>query len=157
MTNAALDRNVAHALRSDPKVDAEAITASADDDGTVTLRGTVSSFRQKQDAAHAAGRVHGVTGIRNDLEVRLLPEHQREEAELRADVIQALEGDALVPATIDATVQDGVVTLTGTAERPYQREEAEFVAGTVAGVTGVENDIRITGVGPAHDQRTVSP
>jgi BON domain len=59
---------------------------------------------------------------------------------------------ALVPSTIDVAVKSGVVTLTGAAKRQYEREEAEFVAGTVGGVTGVENDVELVGPTPSsHD------
>src|SRR6266702_6316444 len=135
MANAALERSVADELLWDPKVDAESIAVSAGDEGSVTLRGTVGSFRQKQEAQTTAERVHGVTKVSNDLDVRLLTEHLRDDADLRGDVLQALMLDALVPTTVEASVKDGAVTLTGTAERYYQREEAEFVAGNVLGVT----------------------
>jgi hypothetical protein len=89
-----------------PKIDSAGITVSADD-GSVTLRGTVGSFRQRREAKRAAERVYGVTDVHNDLEVRVLTEHRREDAELRGDVLQALMLDALVPTTIDATVKTG--------------------------------------------------
>ena len=149
MADAPLQQNVADELRWDPRVDSRSIAVSAEGDGTVTLRGTVGSYRQKREARKAAERVWGVTRVTNDLEVRLLTEHRRADADLRGDVLQALMLDALVPGTIGVTVQDGVVTLTGTAERQFQREEAEFVAGTVAGVTGVQNDVELTGPTPS--------
>jgi osmotically-inducible protein OsmY len=144
MADAPLERNVVEELLWDPRIDSETIAVSADDDGAVTLRGTVGSFRQKREARKAAERVYGVTGVANDLDVRLLTEHRREDAELRGDVLQALMLDTLVPTTIEASVTDGFVTLTGTADRYYQREEAEFIAGNVLGVTGVENDVYLT-------------
>ena len=33
--------------------------------------------------------------------------------------------DSLVPKTVDAKVEDGFVTLTGTADWQYQRDEAD--------------------------------
>ncbi len=140
MTNEELELSVADELAWDPKVDSDTIAVSAED-GTVTLRGTVGSFRQKREAQQAAKRVYGVTFVNNDLDVRILTEHRREDAELRGDVLQALMLDSLVPSTVDATVKEGFVTLTGTTDWQYQRDEAEFVAGNVAGVTGIENDI----------------
>jgi osmotically-inducible protein OsmY len=140
MTNQELELTVADELAWDPKVDSETIAVSADG-GTITLRGTVGSFRQKREAQKAAERVYGVIYVNNDLDVRILTEHRRENAELRGDVLQALMLDTLVPSTVDATVKDGIVTLTGTADWQYQRDEAEFIAGNVRGVTGIENDI----------------
>jgi osmotically-inducible protein OsmY len=149
MADAPLERNVADELRWDPKIDSASIAVAADDGGSVTLRGTVGSFRQKREAGKAAERVYGVTKVTNDLDVRLLTEHRREDAELRGDVLQALMLDTLVPTTIEASVTDGRVTLTGTADRYYQREEAEFIAGNVLGVTGVQDDVYLSGPTPS--------
>jgi len=148
MADAALQRNVVEELLWDPKVDSESIAVSADDHGAVILRGTVGSLRQKREAKKAAERVWGVTSVTNELDVRLLTEHRRADADLRGDVLQALMLDAIVPATIEASVKDGVVTLTGSAERYFQLEEAEFVAGNVRGVAGVENDVDLVGPTP---------
>ena len=147
MTNEELELSVTDELAWDPKVDSDTIAVSAED-GTVTLRGTVGSFRAKREAQKAAQRVYGVTFVNNDLDVRILTENRREDAELRGAVLQALILDSLVPSTVDATVKDGFVTLTGTTDWQYQRDEAEFVAGNLLGVTGVENDIYLTTPAP---------
>jgi osmotically-inducible protein OsmY len=55
----------------DPKVDNVAIAASAKA-GTVTLRGTVGSLREKREAKKAAQRVFGVLEVDNQLQVRLM-------------------------------------------------------------------------------------
>src|SRR6266508_215399 len=109
MTDEALALSVKDELFWDPKVDSEEIAVSAND-GTVTLRGTVGSFRQKREAQKAAERVYGVVFVDNQLDVRILTEQRREDAELRGDVLQALMLDMLVPSTVDATVKDGFVT-----------------------------------------------
>jgi len=118
-------------------------------DGIVTLAGTVGSLRQKRDAQTAAERVHGVILVNNKLDVRVRTEHRREDADLRKDVLRALALDDQVPATVDALVNDGFVTLVGTARWQHQREEAEFVAGNILGVTGVDNAIDLVDPGPA--------
>src|SRR6266550_4111779 len=52
--------------------------------------------------------------------------------------------DSLVPSSIDASVQDGIVTLTGMAPFNYQRAEAEFVAGNVPGIIGLDDQVELT-------------
>jgi osmotically-inducible protein OsmY len=143
MTDDELQAWVREELCWDPKVDSAAIAVSASD-GEVTLRGTVGRFREKREAQRAAGRVYGVTSVRNELEVRIVDEHGRQDVDLRGAVLQAMALDGLIPGTVDAKADRGSVTLTGTAAWQYQREEAEFVAGNVSGVVDVDNQIALT-------------
>jgi osmotically-inducible protein OsmY len=148
MTDDQLVVDVADELSWDPKVDSESIAVFAKD-GAVTLRGTVESFREKREAKKAAENVYGVTSVDSELKVRLMTDGQRDDADLRADVLQALMLDSLVPATIDVAVNDSAVTLTGTAEYAFQRDEAIDVASTILGVTDVWDEVALTGP-PAH-------
>jgi osmotically-inducible protein OsmY len=143
MTDDELQDWVREELCWDPKVDSAAIAVSASD-GEVTLRGTVGRFREKREAQRAAERVYGVTSVRNELEVRIVDEHERQDADLRGAVLQAMALDGLIPRTVDAKADSGLVTLAGTAAWQYQREEAEFVAGNVPGVVDVDNQIVLT-------------
>jgi osmotically-inducible protein OsmY len=143
VSNEELRFDVEEELFWEPRVDNEAIAVSTDD-GDVTLRGTVGSFREKREAANAAKRVYGVTKVGNELSVRLLDGYGRDDAEVRGAVLQALVLNAAVPSSIDASVKDGIVTLTGMAPFNYQRAEAEFVAGNVLGVIGVDDEVELT-------------
>ena len=137
-----LTADVGAELFWDPKVDSEAIAVSADG-GRITLRGTVGSLREKREAKKAAERVFGVISVDNKLQVRLLTEAKRDDADLRGDVLQALMLDSLVPKTIDAKVQDGFVTLQGTANWQFQRDEADFVASNIVGALDVYDEIAL--------------
>jgi len=150
MSNNDLERYVSDELHWDPKIDDSAIGVSADD-GVVTLRGTLGSFREKRDAKKDAQRVYGVKSVKDELEVRILNDDRRADADLRGDVLQALMLDSMVPSTIDAKVDDGKVTLTGTAPWRFQCDEAELVAGNVRGVISVENDVDLVPPGPSAD------
>jgi osmotically-inducible protein OsmY len=134
--------DVSDQLFWDPKVGNAAIAVDAKD-GKVTLRGTVPTLREKREATKAARRVVGVTSVDNDLQVKPLDGDKRSDADIRGDVLQALMLDSLVPSTIDATVDDGFVTLTGTADWQYQRDEADYVASNIVGAKDVANDIEI--------------
>jgi osmotically-inducible protein OsmY len=137
-----LVQDVKNELESDSKLDAASIAVSARD-GRVTLRGTVGSLRGKRKAKIAAERVWGVVYVDSQLEVRPLDAKRRDDAELRADVLQALMLDSQVPESVDVKVTDGLVTLTGTAGWQYQREEAEFVAANTVGALDVVNEIEL--------------
>jgi osmotically-inducible protein OsmY len=138
-----LTADVSDELFWDPKVDNTAVAVSANG-GKITLRGTVGSLREKREAQKAAQRVFGVTSVDNQLQVKLMNDDKRADAELRGDVLQALMLDSLVPATVDAKVEDGFVTLTGTADRQYKRDEADFVASNIVGTLDVFNEIELT-------------
>src|SRR3954454_8627393 len=101
MSNDELRYDVEQELFWEPRVDNEAIAVSTDD-GDVTLRGTVGSFREKREAANAAKRVYGVPKVDNELSVRLVDGDRRADAALRGGVLQALMLASLVPSSIDA-------------------------------------------------------
>jgi osmotically-inducible protein OsmY len=142
MTDDQLRSDADDELRWDPKIDAEAIAVAAND-GVVTLRGTVGSFREKREATTAVKRVYGTKRVDNQLDVRLLNDDRRADADIRGDVLQAMMLDVLVPNTIDAKVDNGVVTLTGTAHLHFERDEAAYVAGNIKGVTSVDNEVNL--------------
>lgn len=65
-------------------------------------------------------------------------------ADVHAEVANALHWDLAIPRDkITAKVDDGVVTLNGVVERPYQRSCAEARVRRVPGVTGVRNHIAV--------------
>jgi len=137
-----LTADVSDELFWDPRVDNTAIAVSADG-GKITLRGTVGSLREKREAKKAAERVFGVISVDNQVQVKLMNDERRADAELRGDVLQALMLDSLVPTTIEVKIEDGFVTLTGTADWQYQRDEADFVASNIVGTLDVFNEIEL--------------
>jgi osmotically-inducible protein OsmY len=142
MTDDELRRQVAAELSWDPQVDSEMIEVSADS-GTVMLRGTVNSLRQKRAGSEAAARVRGVIRVANELRVRIPGRDQQDDDDLRGDVLEALMLDGSVPMTVDAQARDGLVTLTGTAQWHYQREKAESRTAEVPGVACINNAITL--------------
>jgi osmotically-inducible protein OsmY len=138
MTADDVQASVTAELLWDPKVESRQIAVSADQ-GAVTLRGAVGSLRQKRDARNAAQRVHGVTSISEQLTVLIPAQDRPADADLRADLLQALALYSAIPASVDATVQDGLITLTGKVACHYQRDEAESVCASVPGVLGIDN------------------
>lgn len=137
MANDRLRAEVAAELSWEPRVDSEDITVSVEG-GRVTLRGTVTSFRQKREADNAARRVYGVSAISNFLEVLIPDQDRRADADVRADVGQALALNDHIPATVQAGVEAGLVTLSGVAAWQFQRDEAELACAAVPGVMGVD-------------------
>jgi osmotically-inducible protein OsmY len=137
MTNDRLRAAVAAELSWDPRVDGTDITVSATG-GRVTLHGTVTRFRQKREADTAARRVYGVTAVSNFLAVHIPDQDRRADSDVRADVRRALALNDLIPATVQASVEAGLVTLSGVAAWQFQRDEAELACSAVPGVKGVD-------------------
>jgi osmotically-inducible protein OsmY len=147
-----LEHSVSTELYRDPRVDSTEVAVSVSD-AVVTLRGTVGSLGAKRAAGKAAARVVGARSVHNELEVRLLTEHRRDDAELRASVLQVLSWNASVPDDVDATVKDGVVTLEGKVDYPFQREEAEASIVNLHGVKEIHNQLEVRNTSLADDVR----
>jgi len=134
---------VADELSRHPQIDRQAVAVGVDG-GVVTLRGTVATTAQKRAAAKAARTDPGVRRVDNGLHVEPLPAARRPDAHLRATVLQSLLDDPRVPASVDARVANGRVTLTGTVEWSDQRDSAVQRAGEIAGVAAVADELLAT-------------
>src|SRR6185503_16212460 len=127
----------------DPLVDPSDITVK-NISGQVALNGTVPSYPQYLEAAAAAQRVAGVTDVHNHLEV-LLPEvDYRDDAMLTTAANNALALNVTVPDGVEATAQDGNVTLTGTVTYGTERAAAETAVSGLIGLRDVRNGIEIS-------------
>jgi osmotically-inducible protein OsmY len=109
--------------------------------GLITLRGSVPSLLQKRVAEEDAHNVVGVQSVTNLLEVK--PEPRDDEAILR-DVQMALDSDYLLSGlAIEAHVRQGVVTLTGTVDNPFEKYHAERVALEIRGLHSLVDTILV--------------
>jgi len=149
--NSDLRSDVEEQLAWEPGIHADAIAVLVVD-GQVTLRGTVGSVEEKRTAERIAAQVYGVVAIEDRLDVRRLDSRARKDAELRADILQALMLDDLVPGTIDVKVEDGVVVLTGSAHWYYEREAAKLAVVPFVGELEIVDQIAVVdAVRPAID------
>jgi osmotically-inducible protein OsmY len=143
-TSTELEKAVLDELFWDPRVKGTEVAVSADSGGRVTLRGTVGSLHQKFAARRDTKRVLGVTDVNDELKVRLMDEYRREDADIRGTALQALILDSQVPADrIDVKVEEGFLTLTGTVDWQYQRDEAERAVMNLIGVVGLIDEIEV--------------
>jgi len=111
--------------------------------GDVTLAGTVPSYPQYVQAAAAARRVAGVSGVHNNLKVGLPDSDYRDDVQLITAANNALAQNITVPDGVEATADDGNILLTGTVPYLTQRAAAEAAVSGLVGVRNVENDIDI--------------
>jgi osmotically-inducible protein OsmY len=114
-------------------------------DGIVTLRGTVGSFAQRRAAVSCARRTAGVSGVYDQLHVRLLGDDRRKDAEIRGHALQRLTWDTELPGDyLDVHVKDGWVTLKGDVDFQFQSDAAFNDVAHLHGVTGVTNEIKVS-------------
>lgn len=106
--------------------------------GWVTLSGTVDWHFQSDEARKAAGRITGVVGVSNLIEVRKLPVP----ADVRERIVQAFRRQANLDANSVTVVTDGgTVRLGGQVRAWNERGIAERAAWAAPGVTRVEDNI----------------
>jgi osmotically-inducible protein OsmY len=108
--------------------------------GWVTLTGSVPWHFQAEEAKKTAGKISGVVGITNRIEV-----HPRADAgEIRHRIEAALKRQAHLDATSVTVATDGnKVTLGGKVKGWHERQAAERAAWGAPGVTQVEDYIAI--------------
>lgn len=142
-TNSELQRDILDELGWEPSVDAAAIGVTVDE-GIVRLTGDVPSYTEKRAAEHAVKHVVGVTGVVDDLKVRLPGKSERTDAAIAHAVVNALEWDTLVlHERITPIVSNGLVKLEGTVDWLYQKAAADRAVRHLTGVTGVLNLIAV--------------
>ena len=130
-------------LAYEPVVDAAHIGVAVDEN-VVTLSGHVSSYAQRLAAVSAVRRVKGVHGIADEIEVRYSPDEKTFDDEIAKRAINMLAWDSVVPSdSVQVTVHDGLVTLTGKVNWQYQKSSAERDIRKLSGVRGVINNIEI--------------
>jgi osmotically-inducible protein OsmY len=143
-TDEQLKRDVQAELNWDPSINDKGIVVSTKD-GVVTLAGYVPFYADKVFAEKATKSVAGVRGVANDIEVKPNMAHQRPDAAIAEAAVNALKGNAAVPADdVKVVVRDGWITLEGNASFRYQKTAAESAVRTLWGVKGVTDSISIT-------------
>jgi osmotically-inducible protein OsmY len=140
ITDQQLQKDVEEELRWEPSIHAEQIGVSAKH-GVVELDGHVDSYFEKWTAERAALRVSHVKALASEIKVELPSSAVRTDEDIARTASNHLEWDYSVPAVVKVQVTDGRVTLTGTVEWQYQREEAERCVRPLTGVRSVINEI----------------
>ena len=106
--------------------------------GWVTLTGIVDWFYQSDEARKVTGKVSGVLGVSNLLEVRNLPTSHDVKDRIMAAFKRQADLDA---ATVTVVTDGGTVRLGGKVKAWNERGIAERAAWSAPGVTKVEDNI----------------
>jgi osmotically-inducible protein OsmY len=138
-----VESDIRESLDYDPKLNDSRIIVKVDD-GRATLSGAVDTFPEKELAARDARYAMGVKAIDNQLVVGLVGDAIAD-LDVAAAAREALDGDRIVPhGSVQVTVKDGWVVLTGEVRHHFQRQAAHHAVGRVPGVLGVANEITLT-------------
>lgn len=129
-------------IDQDPKINAARIGVAVDD-GVVTLTGTVDTLSEKWAVEDAVKRVRGVHAIAEEITVDLPSTHRRDDTDIARAAADAIAWDSLLPRSVQVTVQDACVTLSGEVDWQYQRAEAEKIIRRIIGVRSVTNRLTL--------------
>jgi osmotically-inducible protein OsmY len=135
-------------LAWDSEVDATAIGVAARD-GAVTLTGFIDSYAGKLAAERAAKRVRGVRAVANDVQVRVRLD--RTDEDLARDAAWALDFHGTELDHVQATVHQGVLTLTGTVPSMFKRSVAQNAVKHIKGVRHVINRLDVVSTASPKD------
>ena len=125
-------------------------------DGVVDLTGSVKVFANKEDADKRIHRIKDVAAVRNDIEVAETDPPMSDQ-ELQNKLAKKIAYDRVGYGTtafnaITVNVQNGVVTLGGTAYGPVDASSAIADASYMPGVKDVVNEISVDPVSPMDDR-----
>jgi hyperosmotically inducible periplasmic protein len=151
LASSATDRKVENAVRQSYNYRAvldNAVTVHCVD-GQVTLTGVVPDAEAQALAADTAANLPGVTQVTNNVTIK--PAHvEHSDAWIAFKVRSRLLVKANVSALTNVTVQDGVVTLSGTTATMAQKELTGIYAAEIDHVKSVKNNLAVM------DQPTLS-
>ncbi|HWD38181.1 MAG TPA: BON domain-containing protein [Fimbriimonas sp.] len=151
-TDEQLRLDVINELGREPSLDASTIGVAVDN-GVVTVTGHIPSFAQKLNAENAVQRVPGVRALAQELEVRLPSDHIRDDSDLAEAAANAIRWSTwLSNDEIKVRVENGWITLSGTATSGFNRQAAERAVRELKGVVGVLN---LVSVKQKADARTI--
>jgi len=143
MNDMMLKQNIEDELDWEPSIDGSDIGVGVEN-GVVTLMGHVNAYAEKAKAESVVKRLKGVRAIAQEIEVRYPSSSKNTDDQIAQRVLSILDWDVNVPSgSIQATVQNGHVTLSGNVDWRYQQDQAHRSVVGLSGVTGVNNTIAI--------------
>jgi len=139
-----IKKDVVDQLYWDDRVDSGNITVSVED-GVVVLKGTVTSFSEKNAASADAWTVHGVRSVANEITVAFPSTIEvPTDKEIRENVETALVlSSDIEDKDINVIVSDGVVTLKGSVPSFWQKSRIEHIIGGITGVYEINDTLTI--------------
>jgi osmotically-inducible protein OsmY len=112
------------------------------DNGMVLLKGKVSFNREKHMAETVASWQKGVRGVVN--QIKVLPKKKvKSDDHLKTVLKRVMEDQFPLEDNVNFTINDGVVTVSGTARTVWAKDEIEDVFESIMGVKKVKNNLTV--------------
>lgn len=138
-----LQSAVLRQLDFDPSINSSHIGVAARN-GLVTLSGHVPSLLERTAAERVAGKVKGVKGVVNSIEIELPGSCLTSDEKIAELACNRLASNTLIPADrIHLVVRDGRVTLHGDVDWNYQRAAAIEDLEKLGCIKALDSDIQI--------------
>jgi hyperosmotically inducible periplasmic protein len=122
--------------------------------GIVTLSGTTDLYSYKVEAEKRVHRVKNIVAVRNQIEVAGTGDMS--DRELQQKLVEKLQYDRVGYGNafnaIGVNVQDGVVTLSGHARTPVDKDSAISLVSNYPGVKDLVDDVEVDPVSPIDDR-----
>ncbi len=134
--DAALRGKVIRLLSSDPEVRMLALAVEVQN-GIVVVRGRAPNLKRRDDALLVAGRVRGLLGLEQEIDI---PPFEGGDGRL-AEQVAGEVNKALRSVRVDVTVVDGVATLAGRVRNSSERARARNTALQIEGLQGLDNQL----------------
>ena len=141
-TDEQLKQDVLQELRWESSLTATNVNVAAHN-GVVTLSGSVPHYAEKGAAERATQRVEGVRAIAEELDVNLAADRNHNDTDIAEAVANSLKWHVWVPTSVQATVEQGWVTLTGAVTFGFEQASATNAVSYLSGVKGVTNKITL--------------
>lgn len=136
-TNAEIANEVLTGLNNNWAVPNDKITVKVED-GWVTLEGELPWHYQKEAAKDAVNYLMGVKGVTNNIKIKSESHDEIEQKDVEDAISRSWSVD---DSDINVSVSGTTVTLTGTVDSWYQKEEAGRIAWKTSGIWNVKNEL----------------
>ena len=138
-SNEEIAKEVLAALKSNWSVPKNLVTVKVED-GWVTLEGELPWNYQKEAAKSAVNYLTGVKGVMNNIKIKSDTHDEIEKEDVEEAIGRSWSVD---DSDINVSVSGTTVTLSGTVDSWYQKEEAGRIAWKTPGIWSVKNELAV--------------
>lgn len=138
-SNLDIANEVLTALKANVSIPNEKVTVKVED-GWVTLSGELPWNYQKDAAKHAVNFLTGVKGVFNNITIKSESHDAIEKKDVEAAIARSWSID---DSDLNVSVTGTTVTLSGTVDSWYQKEEAGRIAWNTPGIWHVKNELAV--------------